>query len=69
MTVIEATCITSGTTVTFTLPPGTRLLNYFLQNRTTNAQVVGGTYTESTGVWVSGTIATNDVVTATFMHA
>ena len=69
VTIIEATLITSGTTITFTLPPGTRVFNYCLMNRTTSAVVAGGTYTESTGVWVSGTLAVNDVVTASFMHA
>lgn len=67
---LNVTLITSGTTVTFTLPNAYWPLVHqvLFLNRTTGAiNPIGGTYTPSTGVWVSPTMAVNDVAEATFV--
>lgn len=65
-TTFNITLITSGTTVTLTLPPGTKVRNTYLYNTTTEA-VVSSLYVRSTGVWTSGTLAVNDVVDISFV--
>ena len=61
------TLITSGTTVTITLPVGTKPRNIFTYDLTAGTIIAGGTYVASTGVWVSGTLTLNDVVEVTFI--
>ena len=68
--ILNVTIITSGTTTTFTLPNalGPIVHQGLFLNRTTGAiNPIGGTYTPSTGVWVSPTMAVNDVGEALFI--
>lgn len=65
---LDVTLITSGTTVTYSLPPFTKLYGLFFHNTTTNAiNSATPTYTLSTGVWLSGTMAVNDNAIVTFI--
>ena len=63
ITILNATLITSGTTITYTFPAQLAALvhGYIYLNRTTGVPTAGGTYTPSTGVYVSPTMAVNDV--------
>jgi hypothetical protein len=67
LTTFNITLITSGTTVTLTLPVGTKVRHTYAYNVTTETVISGGTYVRSTGVWVSGTAAVNDVIDVTFL--
>jgi hypothetical protein len=68
ITILNITLITSGTTTTYTFPAGIAPLihGFIFLNRTTGVPTAGGTYTPSTGVYVSPTMAVNDVADTTF---
>ena len=57
---VDVTLITSGTTITFTLADKPAVYGVMFWNKTTGALTNGGTYTQSTGVYVSPTMAVND---------
>ena len=66
-TTFNLSVITSGTTVTITLPIGTRLRNMFVYDVTAGTIIAGSTYVQSTGVFTSGTLTLNDVIEVTFI--
>ena len=61
------TLITSGTTVTFTLPVNTKIRHLFVYDVTAGTIIAGSTYVQSTGVFTSGTLTLNDVVDVSFI--
>jgi len=67
LTVYNLSVITSGTTVTITLPVGTKVRNLFVYDITAGTIITGSTYVESTGVFTSGTLTLNDVVEVSFI--
>jgi len=64
----ELKLITSGTTVSYTLPPGSKLRQAYGWNDTADAVLAAGGYVTSTGVWTSAAITLNDVVRVIFEY-